>query len=78
MLAQATNDIAQLDSLLQFFRIAISAVGVGLILIGWFMFAYQPKAEEKRSRLAARMTALVSFGLIGTGTIVYAWTWFGI
>lgn len=59
------------------FRWALTAVGVGLTLIGLLMYFYRPKEDAPQSSPAAKLTALVSFTLIGVATIVYSWIWFG-
>lgn len=70
-------NLEKVQDAVRMFRWAICAIGVGIILIGLVMYFYQPKDESKQSTPAARKTALISFGLIGVGTIVYAWLWFG-
>lgn len=37
----------------------------------------EKKAASKPTPYSARLTALICFTAIGTGTIAYAWIWFG-
>ena len=70
-------NLEEIEDAYLMFRWTLTAVGGGMILIGLLMFFYKPKDEARQSEFSARVTAMISFGLIGIGTIVYAWTWFG-
>jgi len=77
MWSQMANDAGQFNDELLMFRLALSVVGIGLVIIGLVLFFFNPKDEKKKSPYSARLTALFAFVCIGLVTIAYAWVWFG-
>ncbi|MEC9094636.1 MAG: hypothetical protein VX438_18145 [Planctomycetota bacterium] len=70
-------EISKPEDAVWMFRWALTLIGLGIGLVGVSLFFYRPRDESKQSPLVARVVALVCFGLIGLGTIVYTWTGFG-
>ena len=73
ILAAEPNTLAQ--SMLMA-KLALTIIGLGILLVGAVLFFYKPKDESKRSSFAARLTGGISFGVIGIGTICLAWLWY--
>ncbi|MEE2640164.1 MAG: hypothetical protein VX768_06015 [Planctomycetota bacterium] len=70
-------DLSQFERSILMFRWALTVIGSGVALTGVAMYFYRPREKARVSPKSARLAALVSFGLIGVATILYAWLWFG-